>query len=272
MTEPSVQPANSAKKSPRSSVLGKPQPSSRKLSRASPGATSSGEFKNLRVDGLEEQNPSVKQRAMRRAASEPPRSLGGEVRKSGSPPPRQSQVSLATPPRTKRASVGERPGKLQKSPQPATASRESSLRNVTQKPANARLSASSKLEKFRSTRGAARHLATALGDDAKDAFRRALLQGTHQPRCAKLGFVGPARAGKTSTLQALAGLPLRRDQESTHGLACWALSQDLISAAPGQRWQLQDAQTAASSSRWDRGVAKHFGTSDILRLSKSIDA
>ena len=34
----------------------------------------------------------------------------------------------------------------------------------------------------------------------------------------------------------------------------------------------QDAQTAASSSRWDRGVAKHFGTSDILRLSKSIDA
>lgn len=263
MTEPSVQPANSAKKSPRSSVLGKPQPSSRKLSRASPGATSSGEFKNLRVDGLEEQNPSVKQRAMRRAASEPPRSLGGEVRKSGSPPPRQSQVSLATPPRTKRASVGERPGKLQKSPQPATASRESSLRNVTQKPANARLSASSKLEKFRSTRGAARHLATALGDDAKDAFRRALLQGTHQPRCAKLGFVGPARAGKTSTLQALAGLPLRRDQESTHGLACWALSQDLISAAPGQRWQLQDAQTAASSSRWDRGVAKYVA--DLVR-------
>ncbi|CAE7255032.1 Pip5kl1 [Symbiodinium sp. CCMP2592] len=143
MTEPSVQPANSAKKSPRSSVLGKPQPSSRKLSRASPGATSSGEFKNLRVDGLEEPNPSVKQRAMRRAASEPPRPLGGEVRKSGSPPPRQSQVSLATPPRTKRASVGERPGKLQKSPQPSTASRESSLRNVTQKPANARLSASS---------------------------------------------------------------------------------------------------------------------------------
>ncbi|CAE7760870.1 Pip5kl1 [Symbiodinium necroappetens] len=124
-----------------------------------------------------------------------------------------------------------------------------------------------KLEKFRSARGAARHLATALGDDAKDAFRRALLQGTHHPRCAKLGFVGPARAGKTSTLQALAGLPLRRDQESTHGLACWALSQDLISAAPGQRWQLQDAQTAASSSRWDRGVAKHFGTGDILYVA-----
>ena len=33
--------------------------------------------------------------------------------------------------------------------------------------------------------------------------------GTHQPRCAKLGFVGPARAGKTSTLRALSGLPLR---------------------------------------------------------------
>ena len=34
-----------------------------------------------------------------------------------------------------------------------------------------------KLEKFRVQRGAARHLATALGDDARDAFRRALLQG-----------------------------------------------------------------------------------------------
>lgn len=36
-----------------------------------------------------------------------------------------------------------------------------------------------------------------------------MLAGTHQPRCAKLGFVGPARAGKTSTLRALSGLPLR---------------------------------------------------------------
>ena len=36
----------------------------------------------------------------------------------------------------------------------------------------------------------------------------------------------------------------------------------------------QDAQTAASSSRWDRGVAKHFGTGDILsprKPRKSID-
>lgn len=33
------------------------------------------------------------------------------------------------------------------------------------------------LEKFRSQRSSARHLQLALGEDAKDAFRRALLQG-----------------------------------------------------------------------------------------------
>ncbi|CAE7659045.1 pats1 [Symbiodinium pilosum] len=249
MTEPNVQPA--AKKSPRSYGLGK-NTSSRKLSKASPGAASSGDFKaDTRVDSSEEQwlgfyVPDH----------------GPNVWNAGSPTPRQSQVSLATPPRTKRASMGERPGKLQKSPQPLAveARSESSLRATSQK---ARLSASSKLEKFRVQRGAARHLATALGDDARDAFRRALLQGTHQPRCAKLGFVGPARAGKTSTLQALAGLPLRRDQESTHGLACWALSQELLSAAPGQRWQLQEAHAVTSSSRWDRGVAKYVA--DLVR-------
>eukprot|EP00931_Biecheleriopsis_adriatica_P048667 TRINITY_DN28132_c0_g1_i1.p1 TRINITY_DN28132_c0_g1~~TRINITY_DN28132_c0_g1_i1.p1 ORF type:complete len:1666 (-),score=253.03 TRINITY_DN28132_c0_g1_i1:85-5082(-) len=118
-----------------------------------------------------------------------------------------------------------------------------------------------KLEKFRAQRSSARHLAAALGEDAKDAFRQALLQGMHQPRCAKLGFVGAARAGKTSTLRALGGLPLRSDEESTPGLALWALSQELLSASPTRRWHLQDQRASASTSRWDHDVARFVADS-----------
>ncbi|CAE8652987.1 unnamed protein product, partial [Polarella glacialis] len=128
---------------------------------------------------------------------------------------------------------------------------------------------SSKLAAYRTQRSSARHLAVALGEEAKDAFKRALLQGVQQPRSAKLGFVGAARAGKTSTLRALAGLALRPDEESTPGLALWELSQELLSASPGHRWQLQDARAAAGAARWDGGVAKYVA--DCVRPSGVLD-
>lgn len=127
---------------------------------------------------------------------------------------------------------------------------------------------SSKLEKFREQRRDARHLSAALGEDAKRAFRQALLQGMQLPRCAKLGFVGAARAGKTSTLRALGQLALRSDEESTPGLAVWTLSQKLFSAAPGKRWQLQDSGAAGGAARWDRGVAKFVA--DSVRSSGTL--
>eukprot|EP00930_Biecheleria_cincta_P015437 TRINITY_DN12887_c0_g1_i1.p1 TRINITY_DN12887_c0_g1~~TRINITY_DN12887_c0_g1_i1.p1 ORF type:complete len:1648 (+),score=279.34 TRINITY_DN12887_c0_g1_i1:69-5012(+) len=127
---------------------------------------------------------------------------------------------------------------------------------------------SSKLEKFREQRRDARHLSAALGEDAKRAFRQALLQGVQQPRSAKLGFVGAARAGKTSTLRALGHLALRSDEESTPGLAVWTLSQKLFSAAPGKRWQLQDSGDAGGTARWDRGLAKFVA--DSVRSSGTL--
>eukprot|EP00434_Breviolum_minutum_P036134 symbB.v1.2.032006.t1/scaffold3782.1/size50425/3 len=171
----------------------------------------------------------------------------------GSPPPshtfrKQLSTSIehATPPREKRRNAwavnvatvaNDKTGKAGKtSPQPRAAnSREQSIATSASVPRlpSQRLSSSNQLERFRSQRNCARHLQLALGEDAKDAFRRALLQGTHQPRCAKLGFVGPARAGKTSTLRALSGLPLR------------------------------PSTAAASTARWDRGVAKYVA--DMVR-------
>eukprot|EP00435_Cladocopium_sp_Y103_P003158 s1496_g1.t1 len=234
-TEPNVQmmlTEGRTKKSPRSA-----------MSRASLGA----EGRTSDSTTAEELQIGARQQKvmLRRAASEPPRSVAdssAERAGSGSPPPshgfrKQLSTSFehATPPREKRrnalgVAVGnEKSGKFKLSPPPRSAnSREPSMvasASVPRLPSQ-RLSSSNHLEKFRSQRNSARHLQLALGEDAKDAFRRALLQGTHQCRCAKLGFVGPARAGKTSTLRALSGLPLRAEEESTPGLACWALSQD----------------------------------------------
>lgn len=293
--EPNVQMTLSegrTKKSPRSSMLNKMNTNhtnlSRKSSRTSLGTVSStAEVRTTESTTAEEQRSNVKQPkvTLRRAASEPPRTLtdgSAERAGSGSPPPshtfrKQLSTSIehATPPREKRRNAwavnvatvaNDKTGKAGKtSPQPRAAnSREQSIATSASVPRlpSQRLSSSNQLERFRSQRNCARHLQLALGEDAKDAFRRALLQGTHQPRCAKLGFVGPARAGKTSTLRALSGLPLRVEEESTPGLACWALSQELLSAAPGRRWQLQD-QAAASTARWDRGVAKYVA--DMVR-------
>eukprot|EP00913_Durusdinium_trenchii_P023729 g22287.t1 len=260
------------KKSPRTSMLNKLKGNN--LSRTSLGTTSHAPSESAEDSRASTQPTGT----LRRAASEPPRTglLAGSAERagSGSPPPSHGfhkQLSTnfehATPPREKRRNtvVAIEKGKPTKtSPQPRPASCRESLSTsapVPRLPSQRRRA--SQLEMFRKQRSTARHMPLALSEDAKDAFRRALLQGTHQLRCAKLGFVGPARAGKTSTLRALSGLPLRADEESTPGLACWALSQELLSAAPGHRWQLQDQSAVASTTRWDRAVAKYVA--DLVR-------
>lgn len=263
------------KKSPRTSMLNKLKGNN--LSRSS--RTSLGTTSHAPSESAEDSRASTQPTGtLRRAASEPPRTglLAGSAERagSGSPPPSHGfhkQLSTnfehATPPREKRRNtvVAIEKGKPTKtSPQPRPASSRESLSTsapVPRLPSQRRRA--SQLEMFRKQRSTARHMPLALSEDAKDAFRRALLQGTHQLRCAKLGFVGPARAGKTSTLRALSGLPLRADEESTPGLACWALSQELLSAAPGHRWQLQDQSAVASTTRWDRAVAKYVA--DLVR-------
>eukprot|EP00403_Amphidinium_massartii_P038519 CAMPEP_0178441888 /NCGR_PEP_ID=MMETSP0689_2-20121128/37794_1 /TAXON_ID=160604 /ORGANISM="Amphidinium massartii, Strain CS-259" /LENGTH=1658 /DNA_ID=CAMNT_0020065243 /DNA_START=11 /DNA_END=4987 /DNA_ORIENTATION=+ len=103
----------------------------------------------------------------------------------------------------------------------------------------------------------AKHLTTARSAAAHDAFKKALLQGMHKPQCAKLGLVGAARAGKTSTLRALAGLPLRADEESTVGLAVWQVTQELLTPGHGLAWQLQEARAHKKAASWDNSVARY---------------
>lgn len=121
----------------------------------------------------------------------------------------------------------------------------------------------------RLTSNKARNLAVARGQAARDAFRLALLQGEGRPRHVKLGFIGAARAGKTSTLRALAGLPLRSDEESTLGLAVWEVSHELLSTRPGH-WNLQEARVAAGAARWDGGVAQYVA--DCVRPTVGLPA
>eukprot|EP00929_Paragymnodinium_shiwhaense_P004551 TRINITY_DN10558_c0_g1_i2.p1 TRINITY_DN10558_c0_g1~~TRINITY_DN10558_c0_g1_i2.p1 ORF type:complete len:1416 (+),score=296.73 TRINITY_DN10558_c0_g1_i2:126-4373(+) len=115
----------------------------------------------------------------------------------------------------------------------------------------------------------ARSLAVARGAAAKDAFQNALLDGVHRPHRTKLGFVGAARAGKTSTLRALAGLTLRPDEESTTGVAMWEVSKKLLSAT-SESWHLQESRCSSSStgssmaaSRWDASLVQYVA--DRLR-------
>ena len=57
------------------------------------------------------------------------------------------------------------------------------------------------------------------------AIKKALAEGEQHLHSVKLCFVGHARAGKTSTLSALAGRPFDPDQPSTEGVAtCSVLS------------------------------------------------
>ncbi|CAJ1367254.1 unnamed protein product [Effrenium voratum] len=278
MTEPNVPYNDGRKKSPRSSLLNKLNSVSKRSAVESKSSLGATRTESIPDERNLHSSTTQTERNMRRAASAPPQSLrdmSAESTFSGLPGSRKqlSTGEHATPPREQRRSVtgfNERSsmsGKLKVNlpSRPASASRESSMAASASVP---RLPSqrNSKLETFRAQRSAAPHLRMALSEDVKDAFRRALLQGTYQPRCAKLGFVGPARAGKTSTLRALSGLPLRAEEETTPGLACWALSQELLSAAPGHRWQLQE-QGAASTARWDRGVAKYVA--DMVRQTAS---
>ena len=63
------------------------------------------------------------------------------------------------------------------------------------------------------------------------AFRNAL-HGSQKLQTVKLCFVGHARAGKTSTLHALAGQEFKEDQASTHGVSTCSFTNDLLHAPP----------------------------------------
>jgi len=108
-----------------------------------------------------------------------------------------------------------------------------------------------------------KHYTTARSQAAHDAFRQALLQGAHRPQFAKLGLVGAARAGKTSTLRALAGQPLRPDEESTVGLAVWQVTQELLTPGHGLHWQLQAARAHKKAARWDSSVAQYVANNIV---------
>ncbi|CAE8585121.1 unnamed protein product, partial [Polarella glacialis] len=72
----------------------------------------------------------------------------------------------------------------------------------------------------------------AQGPRALKAFQTALAEGDQPLRSVKLCFVGHARAGKTSTLLALAGRAFDPEQPSTHGVDTFTLANELLSSGP----------------------------------------
>jgi len=69
-------------------------------------------------------------------------------------------------------------------------------------------------------------------NSAVDAFRWALAEGSQRIQAVKLCFVGHARAGKTSTLRALAGQRFDPSEPSTHGVTTCSLVHDMLEAPP----------------------------------------
>lgn len=93
---------------------------------------------------------------------------------------------------------------------------------------------------------------------AMTAFRAALESGAQQLRTVKLCFVGHARAGKTSTLLALAGRDFNPSQPSTHGVATCSLTHELLetSTTPCAPWGTLKDGLSSVADILERRVAR----------------
>ncbi|CAK9065618.1 unnamed protein product [Durusdinium trenchii] len=89
------------------------------------------------------------------------------------------------------------------------------------------------------------------------AFTQALKEGKQRPGCVKLCFVGHARAGKTSTLKALADKPFDTQQRSTHGVETFVLSNELLQISKPE-------SVAAGSTATPWGVLEGSSVRELL--------
>ncbi|CAK9061320.1 Hypothetical protein SCF082_LOCUS32141 [Durusdinium trenchii] len=96
-----------------------------------------------------------------------------------------------------------------------------------------------------------------LGPKGMEAFTQALKEGKQRPGCVKLCFVGHARAGKTSTLKALADKPFDTQQRSTHGVETFVLSNELLQISKPE-------SVAAGSTATPWGVLEGSSVRELL--------
>lgn len=90
------------------------------------------------------------------------------------------------------------------------------------------------------------------------AFNKALAEGEQKLSTVKLCFVGHARAGKTSTLLALAGQAFNPTQPSTHGVDTCSLTQDLLEAnvMPIKPWKKGDSNSGSIAKVMEKEIAR----------------